>query len=91
VRVLADFAGHSTQQNLTILVERGEHAGPDCDGALRQDIERRVRDALVVKVEPLIVPAGFFETPGAKKVLLTLREMPAGVRRDAAYAGQGEA
>ena len=76
VRVLADFAGHSTQRNLSILVERGEHANPDDDGALRREIERRVRDALVVKVEPLIVPAGFFETPGAKKVALTLREMP---------------
>ena len=94
VRVLADFAGHSTQRNLTILVERGEHASPDEDDALRQEIERRVRDALVVKVEPLIVPAGFFETPGAKKVALTLREMPAlpaGARRGAAYAGTGEA
>lgn len=94
VRVLADFAGHSTQRNLTILVERGEHASSDNDDALRQEIERRVRDALVVKVEPLIVPAGFFETPGAKKVALTLREMPelpAGTRRGPAYAGRGEA
>lgn len=94
VRVLADFAGHSTQRNLTILVERGEQASPDDDEVLQREIERRVRDALVVKVEPLIVPAGFFETPGAKKVALTLREMPAlpaGTRHGAAYAGTGEA
>lgn len=77
IRVLADFAGHSTQRNLTVLVERGQHASPGNDDALRREVERRVRDALVVKVDPVIVPAGFFETPGAKKVALTLREMPA--------------
>ncbi len=94
VRVLADFAGHSTQRNLTILVERGEQASPDDDEVLQREIERRVRDALVVKMESVIVPVGFFETPGAKKVALTLREMPelpAGTRRDPAYAGRGEA
>ena len=88
------LAGRSTQRNLTILVERGEHASPDDDEALRQDVERRVRDAQAVKVEPEIVLAGFFETPGAEKVALTLREMPelpAGTRRGPAYVGRGEA
>ena len=76
IRVVADFAGHSTQRNLTVLVERGDAASPDADRALQAEVERRVRDALVVKVSPVIVPAGFFETPGARKVTLTLRAMP---------------
>lgn len=76
VRVLADFAGHSTQRNLTVLVERGAEATPEADADLRREVERRVRDALAVKVDPVIVPAGFFETPGARKVALTLRQMP---------------
>ncbi len=77
IRVVADFAGHSTQRNLTVLVERGDAASPEDDAALQAEVERRVRDALVVKVSPVIVPAGFFETPGARKVALTLRAMPA--------------
>ena len=65
-----------------------------CAEAVRQGVERRLRDALMVKVEPLIVPAGFFEAPGAKKVVLTLREvpeLPASTRRGPAYAGRGDA
>ena len=76
IRVVADFAGHSTQRNLTVLVERGDAASAADDPALQAEVERRVRDALVVKVSPVIVPFGFFETPGARKVALTLRTMP---------------
>ena len=79
MRVVADFEGHSTQQNLKVLVERDETANPLEDGQLASEIERRLRARLSVKTDVRIVSANTFEKPGAKKVSLTLRALPNGI------------
>jgi phenylacetate-CoA ligase len=76
LRVLADFPGHSTQNNLKILVERGEGRTADGDAALKGDIERRVRNRLSAKVDAEIVPYESFERPGVRKVAVVIRERP---------------
>ncbi|MEW6645026.1 MAG: AMP-binding protein [Pseudomonadota bacterium] len=76
MRVVADFAGHTTQDNLKVLVERGEAALPDDDAGLKRQVEERIRNALSVKADVTVVGANFFEKPGARKVSLTLRAMP---------------
>jgi phenylacetate-CoA ligase len=78
VRLVADFDGHSTQENLKLLVERAEHEPPGLSlTALKQDIESRTRGALAVKAEVLLAPHGSIEKPGATKLKLVLRAMPA--------------
>jgi phenylacetate-CoA ligase len=78
VRLVADFDGHSTQANLKVLVERAEHEPPGLSlAALKQDIESRIRGALAVKAEVLLAPHGSIEKPGAAKLKLVLRAMPA--------------
>ncbi len=79
MRVLADFAGHSTQSNLKVLVERAAHRDPGEDEALKAEIETRVRNALSIKPDVTIVAADFFEKPGVQKVALTLRKAPQGL------------
>jgi phenylacetate-CoA ligase len=76
MRVLADFDGHSTQQALKVIVERGPGRSPDGDPDLKQKIERRLRDALVFRADVRIVAPDTFPKPGAAKVALTLRETP---------------
>jgi phenylacetate-CoA ligase len=76
MRVLADFAGHTTQDNLKLLVERAPQAGADTDSEVARQVETRVRNALAVKVEVRMVRHGFFDAPGAQKVALTLRKAP---------------
>ena len=78
VRLVADFEGHSTQANLKVLVERAEHEPPGQSlPALKQDIEARIRGALAVKANVMLAPFGSIEKPGAAKVKLVLRSMPA--------------
>ena len=79
MRILADFDGHSTQDNLKVLVERGAQAAPGDDDALRETVAQRIRNALSVKADVRIVPYESFERPGATKVKLVLREAPAGL------------
>ncbi|TFZ08814.1 phenylacetate--CoA ligase family protein [Ramlibacter humi] len=76
MRVLADFEGHTTQQNLKLLVERAPGAAPHNDAATAAQVETRVRNALAVKAEVTMVRHGFFDAPGAQKVALTLRKAP---------------
>jgi len=76
MRVVADFAGHTTQGALKVIVERGADRSPDGDEALKKRIEARLRDALVFKADVRIVAANTFEKPGVAKVALTLREYP---------------
>jgi phenylacetate-CoA ligase len=76
MRIVADFAGHSTQGNLKVLVERGPGRDAAEDTALAAAAEARIRNALAVKADVTIVPTDFFSKPGALKVALTLREMP---------------
>jgi phenylacetate-CoA ligase len=77
VRILADFDGHTTQQNLKIAVERGRDYPASGIADLKANIQSRIRSALAVKVDPQIVAADTFEKPGAKKVSLVLRDWPA--------------
>ncbi|MGV3492988.1 MAG: phenylacetate--CoA ligase family protein [Ramlibacter sp.] len=76
MRVLADFTGHTTQDNLKLLVERAPDAGTETDGEVARQVEARVRNALAVKVDVRLVRHGFFDAPGAQKVALTLRKAP---------------
>lgn len=76
MRIVADFAGHTTQQNLKVLVERAPGRAPAEDAALAHAVGERLRNALAVKFDVVIVASDFFEKPGARKVSLTLREMP---------------
>ena len=85
VRVLADFEGHTTQDNLKLLVERARHATPETDTAVAAQVETRIRNALAVKTDVRMVRFGFFDAPGAQKVALTLRTAPdLGAGQDAA-------
>ncbi|HEX7034953.1 MAG TPA: hypothetical protein VF210_04230, partial [Pseudomonadales bacterium] len=66
VRLVADFEGHSTQRNLTVLVERAEAEPTGLSlPALKDEIERRIRGALAVKADVLLAPHGSIEKPGA--------------------------
>ena len=76
VRVLADFEGHTTQDNLKLLVERGAGQPVDADAQLGVQIATRIRNALAVKVDIRMVKHGFFAAPGAQKTQLTLRQSP---------------
>lgn len=76
VRVLADFEGHTTQDNLKLLVERAQGAQLQDDAATAARVEARVRSALAVKADVRMVRHGFFDAPGAQKVALTLRRAP---------------
>ncbi|MBV1903626.1 MAG: AMP-binding protein [Marinosulfonomonas sp.] len=76
MRVLADFEGHTTQGALKVIVERGPGRDPGRDGALKKDIEKRLRDSLVFKADVQIVAADTFEKPGVAKIALTLRKDP---------------
>jgi phenylacetate-CoA ligase len=74
VRVLADFQGHTTQENLKLLVERAPDATSSTDVEVARQVEARVRNALAVKADVRMVRHGFFAAPGAQKVALTLRQ-----------------
>lgn len=76
MRVVADFPGHTTQDALKVIVERGPDASPERDAALKTKIEGRLRDSLAFKADVRIVAAHTFEKPGAAKVALTLRGFP---------------
>ena len=76
MRVVADFEGHTTQGALKVIVERGPDRDPAQDDALKENIEKRLRDSLVFKADVQIVAADTFEKPGAAKVALTLRKDP---------------
>jgi phenylacetate-CoA ligase len=76
VRVLADFQGHTTQENLKLLVERAPDGTSSTDAGVARQVEARVRNALAVKADVRMVRHGFFAAPGAQKVALTLRQAP---------------
>lgn len=76
VRIVADFKGHTSQENLKLVVERGPDSTPAHDQALKENIETRIRNTLSVKAQVSLCPPGTFEMPGAQKVQLVLRSMP---------------
>lgn len=81
MRVLKDFAGHTTQANLKVLVERGEDRPPAQDTELKELVAERLRNAIAFKADVRIVPAGTFEKPGVQKVSLTIHETPSTKRK----------
>jgi phenylacetate-CoA ligase len=76
MRVLADFDGHTTQQNLKVLVERGAGRTKDQDAELTEKIQQTIRNSLSFKAKVIIVDTDIFEKPGVAKVALTLRQSP---------------
>lgn len=76
MRVVADFPGHTTQEALKLIVERGPGREPGGDAELKRKLENRLRDALVFRADVRIVTDGTFEKPGAAKVALILRKYP---------------
>ncbi len=76
MRVVADFEGHTTQEALKIIVERGPDRDRDGDADLKKKIEQRLRDALVFRADVRIVDADTFGKPGAAKVAFVLRKYP---------------
>lgn len=76
MRVLADFDGHTTQENLKVLVERGANQSKEHDLELSEKIQKTIRDSLSFKAKVIIVDADIFEKPGVAKVALTLRQTP---------------
>ena len=76
MRVWADFDGHSTQQNLKIIVERGAGVSAKDDIELAQRIQTTIKNSLSFKAKVILVDADSFEKPGVAKVALTLRSRP---------------
>jgi len=76
MRVLADFDGHTTQDNLNVLVERGVNRPKEQDLELSEKVQRIIRDSLSFKAKVIIVDTDTFEKPGVAKVALTLRQTP---------------
>ena len=76
MRIVADFQGHTTQDALKVIVERGPGQNPANDANLKKKIEPRLRDALVFKADVRVVDPDTFEKPGAAKVAFVLREYP---------------
>ncbi|MBI4268974.1 MAG: phenylacetate--CoA ligase family protein [Candidatus Rokubacteria bacterium] len=76
LRIVADFAGHTTQRPLRIKVEHGPALAGD--GAaierLRQEIAERLRGLLNFAPAVEMVPPDTFEKPGVQKVALIVRE-----------------
>jgi phenylacetate-CoA ligase len=73
MRVRADFAGHSTQRPLHLVVEHSADLGLPGQDALRAAIEQRIRSGLNVKTIVELVPAGVLERPDHVKVALVER------------------
>jgi phenylacetate-CoA ligase len=81
LRVVADFAGHTTQRPLRIKVEHAATLTGRADEIerLRQELGERLRGLLNFAPAVEMVPADTFEKPGVQKVPLIVRE-PEGPR-----------
>jgi len=76
MRVLADFKGHTTQQNLKVIVERGVDIPEQDDPLLVDKVQQVIKNSLSFKAQVIVVAANSFSKPGVAKVALTLREIP---------------
>ena len=76
MRVLADFKGHTTQQNLKVIVERGVDIPEQDDPLLVEKVQQAIKNSLSFKAQVIVVAANSFSKPGVAKVALTLRETP---------------
>jgi phenylacetate-CoA ligase len=78
LRVIADFAGHTTQRPLRIKVEHGPALagrGGEIE-RLRQEVAERLRGLLNFAPAVEMVPPDTFEKPGVQKIALIVREQP---------------
>ncbi|MCE0763354.1 phenylacetate--CoA ligase family protein [Pseudonocardia kujensis] len=73
MRIRVDFAGHSTQQPLPLVVEHAADLEDYRHEELRNAIEDRVRSALNVKSRVQLVPEGTLKRPDHVKVALVER------------------
>lgn len=73
LKVVADFAGHSTQAPLKIRVEHGPGMTGDGLAKLKDDVEKKLRDALSFRADVVLVPPDTFEKPGVQKISLVER------------------
>ncbi len=77
IKVVVDFPGHTTQQPLRVKVEHGPGVAAAELPALKAELERRLREALVFRPVVELVPPDTFEKPGVQKVSLIERVTPA--------------
>jgi phenylacetate-CoA ligase len=73
MRIRVDFAGHSTQKPLPLVVEYSAGLDTSCHDELRGRVEDRVRSALNVKTLVELVPEGTLTRPDHVKVALIER------------------
>ena len=73
MRIRADFAGHSTQEPLPVVVEYASGVDTERQDALRRRAEDRIRSALNVSTVVEMVPEGTLKRPDHVKVALVER------------------
>jgi phenylacetate-CoA ligase len=73
IKVIADFAGHTTQRPLRVKVEHGPGVAKAELPALQAEVERKLREALAFRAIVEMVPPDTFEKPGVQKVSLIER------------------
>lgn len=72
-RILVDFPGHSTQENLPLHVEVADALAEDEHQRLADDLHQRIRSALNFTPRITLVPEGTFPRPDHVKVALIQR------------------
>lgn len=77
MRIRPDFDGHTTQRALPVVVEHAGGLDPTRRDELQATIEQRIRSALNAKAAVTLVPEGTLAKPGAAKVALIERTVPA--------------
>lgn len=73
MRVIADFAGHSTEQRLHVRMEHGQHVSPGELALLAEEVERRVTQVLAFRPRLELVPVGVLPEAGVNKTALVER------------------
>ncbi|TDB95464.1 AMP-binding protein [Actinomadura sp. 7K534] len=75
MRIVLDFPGHVTNDNLVVKVEHAPGLPAGAHGELARDISAAIRSRLSFRADVRIVPAGELEPPGAAKVRLVERSI----------------
>ncbi|WP_377320071.1 phenylacetate--CoA ligase family protein [Pimelobacter simplex] len=73
MRVIADFAGHSTERRLHVRMEHGPHLSPDDLVLLAEEVERRITQVLAFRPRLELVPVGVLAEAGVNKTALVER------------------
>ena len=75
MRIVLDFAGHVTNDNLVLKVEHAPGLPAGAHDELARDISAAIRSRLSFRADVRVVPAGELEPPGAAKVRLVERSI----------------